>query len=105
MEGEGQHDRRVTTSTVTRRLSARRRRTRTNFTTWQMQQLERAFSSGHYPDVVIRESLAVQLQLSEARIQVYSRGFQPFTHRVSRKDKAINGVRLFPLYLLNRLTS
>ena len=35
-----------------------------------MQQLERAFSSGHYPDVVVRESLAVQLQLSEARIQV-----------------------------------
>jgi len=35
-----------------------------------MQQLERAFSGGHYPDVVIRESLAAQLQLSEARIQV-----------------------------------
>jgi len=35
-----------------------------------MQQLERAFSSGHYPDVIVRESLAAQLQLSEARIQV-----------------------------------
>jgi len=52
------------------RSSGRRRRTRTNFTAWQMQQLERAFSSGHYPDVVVRESLAVQLQLSESRIQV-----------------------------------
>jgi len=35
-----------------------------------MQQLERAFSGGHYPDVVVRESLAAQLQLSEARVQV-----------------------------------
>jgi Homeodomain len=43
---------------------------RTNFTAWQMQQLERAFASGHYPDVVVRETLAVRLQLSEARIQV-----------------------------------
>lgn len=50
--------------------TGRRRRMRTNFTAWQMQQLERAFASGHYPDVVVRETLAVRLQLSEARIQV-----------------------------------
>ena len=57
--------------------SGRRRRTRTNFSAWQMQQLERAFISGHYPDVVARESLAAQLQLSEARIQVHA---GPFRH-------------------------
>ena len=65
-------EQRETTRTTTTRSSrsGRRRRTRTNFTTWQMQQLERAFTTGHYPDVVVRESLAAQLQLSEARIQV-----------------------------------
>ena len=48
----------------------RRRRMRTNFTNWQMRQLELAFVSGHYPDVFVRESLADRLQLPESRIQV-----------------------------------
>jgi len=76
-----------TTSTITprpSRSSGRRRRTRTNFTGWQMHQLERAFSGGHYPDVVVRESLAAQLQLSEARIQV--RIFAPCTAAIYRRS-------------------
>src|SRR6218665_973045 len=50
--------------------SCRRRRARTNFTSWQLDELERAFFGGHYPDVYTCERLSNKLQLPEARIQV-----------------------------------
>ncbi|ESO03393.1 hypothetical protein HELRODRAFT_127315, partial [Helobdella robusta] len=46
-------------------------RTRTNFTSWQLQELEDSFIDSHYPDVFMRESLAVRLDLAESRIQVW----------------------------------
>ena len=50
----------------------KRRRTRTNFTSWQLQELENSFTDSHYPDVFVRESLALKLDLAESRIQVYT---------------------------------
>uniref|UniRef100_A0A914VW25 Homeobox domain-containing protein n=1 Tax=Plectus sambesii TaxID=2011161 RepID=A0A914VW25_9BILA len=45
----------------------KRRRTRTNFTAWQLEQLESAFEASHYPDVFMREALALRLDLLRGR--------------------------------------
>ena len=51
-------------------LYKRKRRHRTIFTDEQLEQLEAAFQKTHYPDVLLREELAVQVELKEERIEV-----------------------------------
>ena len=46
------------------------RRSRTNFNSWQLDELERAFISCHYPDIFMREALAMRLVLRESRVAV-----------------------------------
>ena len=46
------------------------RRSRTNFHQLQLDQLEAAFQSCHYPDVHMREDIASRLGLSEAKVSV-----------------------------------
>ncbi|KAH8250465.1 hypothetical protein KR038_002611 [Drosophila bunnanda] len=51
--------------------ASKRRRCRTNFNSWQLEELERAFLGSHYPDVYMREALAMRLDLKEGRIAVW----------------------------------
>ena len=82
---------------------AKRRRSRTNFSQWQLEELERVFQSCHYPDVFMREAMALKLDLKESRISV-SQFFQIYLRQKYQSNYTNrNQYKIVSLYHISNL--